>query len=519
MTERLSRTFAGSLLVCFALGCSAKETLNGESDAADDDTVPQVAVPAANGPKLVALSQGVVVRDRPSPNGKVLGTLRAGARVSRSNDPYSKRGCAGGWYPIRPRGFVCVGAEATLDLEHPAAKVLAEAPALDRALPYRYGRVKRGEGVLYAKLPTMQEQLAAEPKLAGRRRKEPKRLAAGANDVPLNESFLPSGLPVIHPDAEGVGPDGYRTTATVFVYPGEQVPPRPLAIGSDLGQSENRVVKSRSGIAVVGSFLLGDGEDERRFGVTPDGRFIPIDRLSEALGTVWHGVDLSTGSLPVGFAIRSPRFWTLDRGAQARMLDDELEPKAPVRLSGRFRTVDGTLFYATTEDERWVRHKDVVMIQPRHKFPEFASAGQKWIDISLANQTLVAWEGRRPVYATLISSGQDRFGDPSTGSPSTLQGQFRIRTKVVSRPVDDQEVRGEHSLSEVPWVLEFADGFAITGSYWQSRFGEPTNFHNVTLAPIDAHWLWHWTEIDVPEGWHGVTVSDSTESPIVYVHK
>jgi hypothetical protein len=519
MHGRHLRTLALALLGTASLGCSAKGSPSTETDGPEDETVPQVAIPAANGPKLVALKPGVIVRERPSPNGKAIGTLRAGGRVSRATDPYSKRGCAGGWYPVRPRGFVCVGDEVTLDLEHPVAKLLAEGPALERPLPYRYGRVKKGEGVLYAKLPSREEQVAAEPKLGDQREKEPKRIGTGANDVPLTESFLPSGPPVLHPEGDGVGPDGYRTTASFFQFAGPQTVPAPLALGSALGQSENRVVKAKSGIAVTGSFLLGEGTEERRFGITPEGRFVPIDRLTEALGSSWHGVELSQGPLPVAFAIRNPHLWLLDRGGHPEMLDDELAPKEAVRLSGRFRTVDGTLFYATADDKRWIRHKDFVMIQPRHKFPEFAEASQKWIDISLANQTLIAWEGRRPVFATLISSGQDRLGDPATGTPATVQGQFRVRTKVVSRPVDDAEVKGEFSLSEVPWVLEFADGFAITGSYWQSNFGDPMNFHNVTMSPVDAHWLWHWTDIEVPEGWHGVTVSDDATSPIVFIHK
>jgi hypothetical protein len=414
---------------------------------------------------------------------------------------------------------VCVGDEAGLDLEHPVAKLLAEGPSLERALPYRYGRVKKGEGVLYAKLPTRDEQLQAEPKLGDMREKEPKRLGPGANDIPLGETFLPTGVPVLAPDAEGVGPDGYRTTATAFLFAGPQTMPAPLSLGAALGASDNRVVKTRSGVAVTASFLVGEGPEERRFGITPEGRFIPIDRLGEALGTTWHGVDLSQGGLPVAFAIRNPHTWTIDRVEHPEQLDEEFESKDAVRLSGRFRTVDGTLFYATADDKRWIRHKDFVMALTRHKFPDFAQPGQKWIDISLANQTLIAWEGRRPVYATLVSTGMDRLGDPSTGAPATLQGQFRIRSKHVTRGLDDTELKGEYSISEAPWVLEFADGFSITGSYLQSSFGEPTNFHNVTLAPVDAHWLWHWTDVELPEGWHGVTVPDDGASPIVYVHK
>lgn len=522
MHRGLQSFSALTIISALAIGCSARGSAATDTAApADDEGIPQVPVPGATGPKLVALKPGVIVRDRPSPNGKTIGSLRAGARVSRASEPYSRRNCADGWYPVRPRGFVCAGDDTSIDEGHPVARLLGEGPSMDRALPYRYGRVKKGESVLYAKLPTREEQLAAEPKLGdpNDKGKEPKRLGVGANDVPLSETFAPASVAVIQPDAEGVGPDGYRTTASLFSFPGPQAPPLPLLVGASLGATDNRIVKTKSGVAVVASFLAGDGADERRFGLTPEGRFVPIDRLGEALGTTWHGLDFTKGNLPVAFAIRNPHTWSIGKGDHPEMLDDEFESKDAVRLSGRFRTVDGTLFYETADDNRWVRHKDFVMVLPRHKFPDFAEPNQKWIDISLANQTLIAWEGHRPIYATLMSSGQDRLGDPSTGAAATLQGQFRIRSKFVTRALDDAELKGEYSVSEAPWVLEFADGFSITGSYWHSNFGEPMNFHNVTLSPIDAHWLWHWTDVEVPEGWHGVTLPDDAASPIVYIHK
>ncbi len=522
MLFRLRSISALTVLGWLALGCSARGSSNTDTvTPVDDETIPDVPVPAASGPKLVAVKPIVVVRDRPSPNGKAIGTLRAGAQVSRATEPYSKRNCAGGWYPVRPRGFVCAGDDASIDTTHPVALWFGAGPALDRALPYRYARAKKGETVLYAKVPTHDEQLAAEPKLGEgkNKEKEVRPLGVGANDLPLGETFLPTGVAVLQPSAEGVGPDGYRTTASIFKFTGPPALQASLVVGTSLGALENRLVKAKSGVALVGSFVAGEGLEERRYGITPEGHFIPIDRLGEALGSTWHGVDVSKGSLPLAFAIRNPHAWSLGKGDESERLDEEFESKEAVRLSGRFRTVEGTLFYETAENHGWVRHKDFVMVLPRHKFPDFAEGTQKWIDISLANQTLIAWEGHRPMFATLISSGQDRLGDPASGVAATLQGQFRIRTKLISRTLEDAEVRGEFSVAEAPWVLEFADGFAITGSYWQSTFGDSTNFHNVTMTPIDAHWLWHWTDVALPEGWHGVTVPEDASSPIVYIHK
>ncbi|MSP23869.1 MAG: L,D-transpeptidase [Myxococcales bacterium] len=486
----------------------------------EDEGIPNVPVPQANGPKLVSLRHGASIYDRPALTGNVIGSLRLGAKVARAETPYSKRGCEGGWFAIRPRGFVCAGVDSSVDLELPVSKAFSEGPALDAALPYRYGRVRDGAAVLYAALPTAEEQALAEDKhKAVADEVGARRLGPSATDVPLDGAFLPTGVPVLERDAAGVGPDGYRTVASWFSFPGPASLPSFLGYGTTLvGGIETRVLKAKSGVAITGSFVVGEGASERRFGIAADGQFVPIDRLNEALGSTFFGIPLRGKNLPVGFALRNPHTYRLKKDTKPERLDEELEHNQALPLTGRFRTIDSTLFYSI-DDERWIRHRDLILVQARHKFPEFASGVQKWIDISLANQTLIAWEGRRPVFATLVSTGQDRLGDPNAGAPATLQGTFRVRAKHVTMKLDDAEAKGAFSIADAPWGLEFADGFAITGSYWQKNFGEAENFHNVTLAPVDAHWLWHWATPELPEGWHSTRVAEDTESTMVFVHK
>jgi len=520
--SRLSGPLAVLLLGSAAIGCSDPQGPAAE-EVVDDGTIPDVPVPPADGPKLVVLKHLTIVRDRPSASGKVLGSLRAGAQVARAEEPYSTRNCAGGWYPIRPKGFVCAGVDATTDLESPVAKVLAKGPDLYAPLPYRYGRVARGAAVAYGTLPSAEEQAQAEPKLRSRKSPKVEQLGTGANDVPLDDTGLPTGPPVLLPNAAGVGGDGYRNTATYFVYPGDpRQPPDPLAVGlSLLGEQpaakDTRVLKRRSGVALTQSFMVGEGKAARRFPVMPDGRFIPTDRLVPALGTAWHGVDLSKTGLPVAFALRGGvRLYEVGKRTATRT-DEELEQGEATFLTGRFRTVNSVRYYFTS-DELWMRHKDMILIPKRNQYPDFATPEQKWIDISLANQTLVAWVGKKPVYATLISSGQDRLGDPQAG-PSTIQGVFRLLGKHVTRNVDDREVGQAYTVTEVPWVMDFADGFSLTGAYWLRRFGEAQSYHNIATSPVDAHWLWHFADPPLPDGWHHVVIDDEAKNTVIYVHK
>ncbi|MCC6527347.1 MAG: L,D-transpeptidase [Polyangiaceae bacterium] len=507
-----------------ALGCSGSAHAESETEAAtaESEAIPDVPVPPANGPKLLVLRHLTVVRDRPSAAGKALGYLRAGAQIARAAEPYGKNGCEGGWYPVRPRGFVCAGSDATIDLSAPLATLPLAAPRLESPMPYRYVRVKKGEGVVYAALPSPAEQLAAEPKLGGREAAQPKPLGAGANDVPVDELGIAKGPPVIVPGIDGAGEDGLRTTLSFFELPGWPAKGAALADGAALAPSgafgATQVVKRLSGMPIAGVVTAGSGKDERRFGVLPDGRFLPLDRVAPALGSGWHGSDLREIGLPLAFAVRSGvRDWKLLPSAKVEVGDDELDALEAIPLTGRFRTVNESKYYYT-RDDRWVRARDLIIIPKRDKFPDFATPTQKWIDVSLANQTLVVWEGRKPLYATLVSSGQDRVGDPEKG-PATVQGVFKVRAKYVTRDVDEREVGQAHSLLDAPWVTEFAEGFGFVGSYWNGDFGEAAGFHAIALPPVDARFIWTWSDPAVPEGWHGVAIDDAAATTIVYTHR
>ena len=504
-------------------GCSSSDGPASESEAAaEDDSIPVVPVPPADGPKLVVLEHMTVVRDRPSSSGEPLGYLRAGAFVVRATEPYSKKGCEGGWYPIRPRGFVCAGDGATTELSHPLAKLPVAAPRMDLALPYRYARVRRGEGVVYAQVPTRDEQLAAEPKLSGREKPEPSALGSGASDVPFDDLGIPSGPPVLLPGVDGAGADGRRTTTSFFALPGWDGAASTLTDGSRLAGGGDlpatQVLKRRSIVAVTGGFATGEGANERRFAVLGDGRLLPEDRLHPALGTSWHGIDLREVGLPVAFAVRTgARNWLLGDGGKVEIGEEEFAEREAIPLTGRFRTVHDNRYYFTNDDQ-WVRARDLIVVLKRDKFPDFASGDQKWLDISLANQTLVAWEGRRPLFATLVSSGQDRLGDPQS-APATAQGVFKITAKYVSRAVDDREVGQTFSLLDVPWVADFADGTSLVGAVWKNSFGEADGFHSLALAPADARFVWTWSDPPIPEGWHGVVAGEDDAATIVYTHR
>ena len=136
---------AATLAICSLIPACSRNGAPSLEKTEDDVEIPipDVPEPPSEGPKLGALSDVTPVQDRPSRRGTRLGYLHAGATVVRAAEPFGVRGCAGGWFPIRPKGFVCATGSATTDLRHPTLVAMGIAPDLGASLPYTYARTTR----------------------------------------------------------------------------------------------------------------------------------------------------------------------------------------------------------------------------------------------------------------------------------------------------------------------------------------------------------------------------------------
>lgn len=110
----------------------------------------------------------------------------------------------------------------------------------------------------------------------------------------------------------------------------------------------------------------------------------------------------------------------------------------------------------------------------------------RWIDIDVSRQRLVAYEGDRAVFSAVVSTGK-----PST---PTVLGRFAVRTKLRSQHM----VGPGYDLPNVPWVMYFYGAYAIHGTYWHNSFGSPVSHGCVNLRPADAQWLYNWASIGTP---------------------
>ena len=160
--------------------------------------------------------------------------------------------------------------------------------------------------------------------------------------------------------------------------------------------------------------------------------------------------------------------------------------------------------------EGWVRVTDLHVARAAEP-PEEVGPDERWIDVDLDEQVLTAYEGRRPAYATLVSTGKARFPTP--------EGIYRIWLKYAETDMNGQMGDEQpYSVATVPWTMFFARDLGFHTAYWHDRFGEARSHGCVNLAPRDARWLYFWASPDVPPGWSMVQGIVERPGSVVRVH-
>ena len=151
--------------------------------------------------------------------------------------------------------------------------------------------------------------------------------------------------------------------------------------------------------------------------------------------------------------------------------------------------------------------------------PAEVGEDEKWIDVDLSSQSLVAYQGATPVYATLVSTGRVKDPDDPLKDFRTPTGSFRITAKHLSATMDgDHAIDGPYSIEDVPYVMYFQLAFALHSAFWHNSFGRPRSHGCINLAPQDARWLFNWTTPALPVPWHGVYPTDEHPGTRLYIH-
>jgi lipoprotein-anchoring transpeptidase ErfK/SrfK len=135
----------------------------------------------------------------------------------------------------------------------------------------------------------------------------------------------------------------------------------------------------------------------------------------------------------------------------------------------------------------------------------------KWIEIDLKNQRLIAHEGDTVFLESPISSGLYN---------STPPGEYHVWYKIRSTLMEGGSKLNNtyYYLPNVPYAMFFYGDYGIHGVYWHSNFGHPMS-HGCVNAPTDiAEKLFYWTTPQLPSGKGAVRASADHPGTRVVIH-
>lgn len=466
-------------------------------------TEAELTPPPSDVPRVYALSRYVWVRAVPQGDVQWIGYLWMGGSVPiRGSSRVPGAGCAGEWTPIEPRGWVCVDNQrATTDPDSPMLRLLYPyRPRVETPFPHHYAAV-HAPLTRYAALPSREVQKARE---RGFTQHFEKVLAARSSK---NITF-PDHLGKVTVSLSGREPPPFHLLRSGL----PDLPP---------GLSEGRInMVGRSAFAYAGRA----DSDDRTFLLASDMSWVPQDRVELLEPSEFQGVPLGDKyRLPLAaFRGKDRPAYRIDADGSLVVLHGHFKRLSFVNLSGETRSIDDRTFHRVQDSELWLDEKEAVLPTPQEKTPwgapltptdkptssAAASAPEgraTWVEASILGGWLLAFEGTRPVYATLISAG--RGGPPQQGrsalsTASTPTGRFRFTGKFKTATMESSSSPILHA--DVPWTQNFSGPHAVHSAYWHDDWGNLKSAGCVNLSPRDGKWLFEFSEPEVPPGWHGV---------------
>lgn len=392
------------------------------------------------------LRRTVGVRYEPFEAAKRIGTIAIDTRVGWTRTAKGE-GCSSVWVEIRPRGWVCA--------EHleprPELPRGDELPRLDKGelVPGIYGKVvEQGATTVLLPPPPKAAKAAAKGKKA--------------------KASTPVTSPTQVAAAEG---------EAVELLPGKPV------VGSvNVRQYKELTIDKRLYWKISpteNEYLLASQIHRHRPSEYRGARLGDDSPLRAPVAVVW----------PRGGGLTAWTRVTAKAGAKR-----QLPRRTIVALLETFADPTGQPLAYRIGEAEWIDGASLRLFTPAPPPPGLLP-NERWIDIDLDSQLLVAYEGELAVYATLISSG--------TKQTPTETGVYRMWKKMAENDMNGLSGEDPYSVATVPWTQFFSPekGLALHTAYWHDGFGTTKSHGCVNLSPADARWLYFWSEPFVPPGW------------------
>lgn len=417
-----------------------------------------------------------------------IGALRVGTTVRlKSTEPVAGSGCNEKWYAIEPRGFICTDETTTRDFSSDYWKALTEQRPKKGPWPYRYAFSTGAP--MYSRIPSVDEQKSAEHDLGpvstfrtlGKWSEGHEKLISTAT----SDAFA----------SDGKQPWFLRGMEKIPGSPWNPTQPKVKMIPAGSGFAYSRVFEASS----------------RLWLLTPDLFLVPADRSFPYKRSSFRGVELKEGAtLPLAWVRADDGAPKLehDGASFAAKAGATFPGKRPVFLTGKHEK-NGKIDIYETKDGSWIADDDKVSVVERptalkHELKE----GDRWIEASILEGTMVAYEGLEPKFTTLWSPGLGGVGVKGNSSKkfaTTEVGIFPIQWKdAVETMSPDEGAPTVFWFADVPHIQYVHAPMAMHVAFWHESFGYPMSAECLNVSAEDGDWLFGFTQPELPAGWGSV---------------
>ena len=298
------------------------------------------------------------------------------------------------------------------------------------------------------------------------------------------------GLPFRYYFAAHDGVSGFRNLANAL----DDAPDQELEQGFSIATLEERTAHGESWV-----------QSKKR-------RWFASRELVPVRSFLFHGVTLDDGTLDFAWVVtEKASVFGSEKGGTATGVRTRFEQVKTLEMKNAMMRIEDA-----RGQETWMRAKDLA--HPHlQEAPREAAVNERWIDVDLAEQTLVAYKGARPVFATIVSTGKG----PKGSDTATPTGAHRIWVKIFTTKMDNldkEEIEHHYAIEDVPYVQFFDKAVALHGAFWHHDFGHVHSHGCVNLAPIDARWLFAFTGPHLPQGWTAAYPTKLELGTLVRVH-
>jgi hypothetical protein len=216
---------------------------------------------------------------------------------------------------------------------------------------------------------------------------------------------------------------------------------------------------------------------------TRAGQYIRAGDVAPVEPSTWQGLALTARpERPFGWMVKTVRPSALPGSPTPKVGQRRFRGEL-IEIFGAVRA--GAWEWYLIGPGQWVEQRTVSVVQLN---PPPEGVTGRWVQVNLFEQNMVAYEGSQPVYATLISSGLDKW--------ATEPGLFQVYARVPAGKMSGAYAPDKsdyYFLEAVPWVMYFDGDRALHGQYWHDALGYKRSHGCVNLAPLDARWLYEWS--------------------------